>query len=239
MNLNFAVQDEVLGPSPWYLHHRGWHTAHGDWYWHPVDPNGSLAGICELRDQRHKVRALAGFTCYARLLTPDCVLLWHSVVPTASLIPLPSVQFVSLHLGELPEIENPDGFHQGLTSGQSHLAFEGNAADMWKCATTLSPGMNHVNIPSFLNMADELLVLADGEYPAESNLPRRCIWSIKPKEGIIEVIPQDWFNRGNYDFGYQWITRVWRDESGRLCGDGIRIPAFRLTSDGRDLDTSS
>ena len=44
------------------------------------------------------------------------------------------------------------------------------------------------------------------------------------------------FNRGDFDFGYQWITRVARDPKSRhIVGDGIRITPFRLDASGRKL----
>jgi len=55
------------------------------------------------------------------------------------------------------------------------------------------------------------------------------LWSLKPHENVINVYPQNWFNRGAYDFGYQWVTRVARDPStGKIIGDGIRIRPFVL-----------
>ena len=45
------------------------------------------------------------------------------------------------------------------------------------------------------------------------------------------LLPQKWFNEGNYDFGYQWITRVERNKkTGRIVGEGIRLGNFELDS---------
>ncbi len=36
-----------------------------------------------------------------------------------------------------------------------------------------------------------------------------------------------WWNEGNFDFGYQWITRVAREPAtGNLAGDEIRFEPF-------------
>jgi len=52
------------------------------------------------------------------------------------------------------------------------------------------------------------------------------------------VYPQDWFNHGNFDFGYQWLTRIARDtETGEITGDGIRIELFALDDSYRQLST--
>ena len=49
----------------------------------------------------------------------------------------------------------------------------------------------------------------------------------------VEVFPQDWFNDGSYDFGYQWITRVNRRVDGSIAGDGIRLGTFELDATNR------
>ena len=57
---------------------------------------------------------------------------------------------------------------------------------------------------------------------------------LRPRANEYDVIPQDWWNESDADFGYQWITRVGRDpKSGRLVGDGIRIEPFKLDASGR------
>lgn len=47
------------------------------------------------------------------------------------------------------------------------------------------------------------------------------------------MIPQDWFNHGDYDFGYQWVTLVAREPGDRIVGEEIRIGAFVLDETGR------
>lgn len=56
------------------------------------------------------------------------------------------------------------------------------------------------------------------------------------KKRQVQVLPQDWFNQGNYDFGYQWITRVARRIDGSIIGDGIRLGIFELDSTNRQVN---
>ena len=64
-----------------------------------------------------------------------------------------------------------------------------------------------------------------------------CLFVLCPKEGRVEVYPQDWFNEGNLDYGYQWVTRVARDSiSGKIFGEGIRISQFVLDSSLRQVE---
>lgn len=54
--------------------------------------------------------------------------------------------------------------------------------------------------------------------------------------GATRVAPQDWFNQGPYDFGYQWITRMARlPDVGEIVGEGIRLGVFRLDSPCRQI----
>lgn len=54
--------------------------------------------------------------------------------------------------------------------------------------------------------------------------------------GWIFNYPQDWFNKGDADFGYQWITRAIRNPKTNLIeGQGIRISDFVLDETGRQL----
>lgn len=48
--------------------------------------------------------------------------------------------------------------------------------------------------------------------------------------------PQDWFNKSNADFMYEWITRAIRNpETGLIYGQGIRLPDFVLDKTNRQL----
>lgn len=58
----------------------------------------------------------------------------------------------------------------------------------------------------------------------------------KPKQDLVFIYPQDWFNKADYDFGYEWITRVARDpKSGYIRGEGIRISDFILDDSNRQV----
>lgn len=60
-----------------------------------------------------------------------------------------------------------------------------------------------------------------------------CIWSIDTKSQTVFVMPQQWWNKSDADFGYQWISRVARDAlSGLIVGDGVRIDPFVLDASG-------
>lgn len=59
---------------------------------------------------------------------------------------------------------------------------------------------------------------------------------IKPQDNRIQVYPQDWFNKSDADFGYQWITMAVRNPAtGLIHGQGIRIGDFILDETKRQI----
>jgi hypothetical protein len=60
---------------------------------------------------------------------------------------------------------------------------------------------------------------------------KTAIAVVMPEKGTLQVLPQDWFNKSNCDFGYQWITWAEVDEvTGKIRGGGFRISDFVLES---------
>ena len=97
-------------------------------------------------------------------------------------------------------------------------------------------GLNRFVFPPPLKTLPEVLMLGDNASIAGTGM-KRSIYCMRPNDGNIEVLPQDWFNLGNFDFGYQWITKVVRDpDSGRICGTGIRLKSFILDENGRQVE---
>ena len=96
--------------------------------------------------------------------------------------------------------------------------------------------MQELSVPEPLRGVKELSMIA--RRGAIGDEDAACaVFILYPHAGLVEVLPQRWFNRKEFDVGRQWITRLARDPvSHRIIGDGVRIPAFRLSEDGRELD---
>ncbi len=100
----------------------------------------------------------------------------------------------------------------------------------------LSEGMQELSVPEPLRDVKEFPIVARRTTSGDAG-PACAIFVLYPHAGLVEVLPQRWFTREKFDVGKQWVTRVTRDPvSHRIIGDGARIPAFRLSEDGRDLD---
>ena len=62
------------------------------------------------------------------------------------------------------------------------------------------------------------------------------LWRLRPKARRLEIIPQDWFNKGPFDFSFQWPTRVARDPAtGRFVVDGIRLGVYVIDKSGQKI----
>jgi len=86
--------------------------------------------------------------------------------------------------------------------------------------------------PDALKGISEVLVLVAGGTKHRGLLGTRigeALYVLKPPEDIIEVFSLDWWDKGNFDFGDEWITRVARDPStGNIVGEGVRILPFLM-----------
>jgi hypothetical protein len=96
-------------------------------------------------------------------------------------------------------------------------------------------GTHSIEFPEAFRHIDEMQLVSS--YPAKSKAdPHAAIYVVYPNAGLVEVLPQRWYNANDFDIGYQWISRVTRDpETHRLIGEGVRIGGFELTEDGCEL----
>ena len=92
-----------------------------------------------------------------------------------------------------------------------------------------------VDFPTEFKKFNDFIITASlrNLYKEEVN-GNSALLEVKTTDGEILCFPQDWFNKGDYDFGYQWITRVIRDPATKLIhGQGIRLSNFVLDETNR------
>ncbi len=103
----------------------------------------------------------------------------------------------------------------------------------WELSPYLQAGAYALSVPHDWSQFVETLVLAD--YSDVRDKISRAIFAFDWERRQLQVLPQDWFNNGEYDFGYQWITRVARRADGSIFGDGIRLGRFELDETNRQI----
>ncbi len=232
----------VGGPTPWHLpKFPNGESTDGKRTWKNLELKRGEEFRVGLINERNEFLVLIGFYWYACALTSDLWLLWRqykreSVPPDEPA----EVQFRLLDLESASPIEDVES----ALDASNHL----NRAGIWHRGKTLAeqnylaafpPGTTRISVPPRLLEAGNVLVLADigssAGYPAEVHI---AILDFDLRHQIVSSYPQDWFNKGSLDFGYQWISRVWRDDKRRICGEGVRIGEFRLDPTERHLDRS-
>jgi hypothetical protein len=85
-----------------------------------------------------------------------------------------------------------------------------------------------IHFPPELAHSEEILFLVTGGGTR--------IYQALPERNEVVVYPQDWFNNGNYDLGYQWPMSIVREARSRaVVGYGIRLGIFVLDSTLRNV----
>ena len=105
----------------------------------------------------------------------------------------------------------------------------------FEVSADLPPGTHAVTIPPEFTPVAELLIPTNIRTQDRGFDARTVIYVVRPPQQIVDVLPQKWFQE-KFDGLYEWIARVTRDPlSGRLLGDGLRVPPFELADSGCDF----
>jgi len=224
-----------VGPSPWAWTNRS-HIMGGKRYrFRELDQTGNLAGITTVLDELNNVILLLDFQCYARFLDSGRVLLWWEDGEKDA----KQITFTDFNFSDLSPITNPVESARQMRSNKSK-SFGLDASKSKSFACFLDAGEHPIDSPSAWAEFEETLVLADHAPGSNGyDIMHRAIFVFDWIGKKITVIPQDWFNNGKYDFGYQWITRVARKESGVITGEGVRLGFFELDGTGRNIKSGS
>ena len=228
------------GPAPWYLRHPSASiaTADGALVWRSADEDRG-AGKSLLTTFAGDVVAVADFHCYVKPLAGGRLLVWYEEEEGTGVLLRPSIRLRVFDLARLHPIPDVEACFALLGAQSRFHAASGELASA-ALSTALDDGLHHVALPPALADAGELLVLAHSTAHArrgnDDDAMHLCLWILDASSGRLEIVPQDWFNRGNYDFEYQWVTRVARlGASGDIVGEGIRLGVFRLDRSKRRI----
>lgn len=121
---------------------------------------------------------------------------------------------------------------------QTHHAACGPLAHL-QVPRRLLPGTHPCRFAPLFAGVGEFMLPINVHHPATHfSAPETAALIIfRPADHTMEVVPQDWYNKGSYRQGLQWITRAGRDPlSGQIIGEGIRIGTFLLTPDGTKIE---
>ncbi len=220
-----------VGPAPWQ-----WQTfpqivlADGrKLAWTHHGEQGALAYVVTLSLASEPDKAVLGLNTYCRpfAISESRLGVW---CPEGRSIRLMAFDCNQLKAFDLAEIAG--WFKQ---SGDRVYAATAPVAE-FDTPLALPAGMHNLEVPVELRTLDELIVPIS--YPAATDDdPAFALYVFYMQAGLVEVLPQKWFTRSQYEVGKQWITKAVRDvESHRIVGECFGSGKFLLQEDGCRLD---
>lgn len=220
-----------IGPSPWAFVNRSTKAGGLAYRFRGTAPDdGKLAGLTSLQDAEGNTLLILDFQCYARILDDGTILLWRETGEKES----KRIVFDSFPLSSLQRIADPLAAAAQLRESKLGVA-PLPSSQHWEFMPRLDAGVHQLSPPHDWSGFEETLVLADHADSNGYDKMSRAIFAFDWRTRQVEVLPQDWFNNGNYDFGYQWVTRVARRSDGSIVGEGIRLGTFELDSTNRNI----
>ncbi len=234
------------GPSPWYLcrDNPKLSSTRGTLKWKEGGLEQPLAGKTLLSTPTDEVLAIFGFHCYVQSLEGSKFLVWysHDRRPRTTSVTIGSIEMIILDADKLQAIKDVRSVCEDMRQTKSSLFYLNGKVSTLNIPRHLEPGIHSVEVPDEFCRLKEILMLAESTAGSKSgndyDQMNLALYILKPVEKTVAIVPQDWFNRGSYDFGYQWITRVARDPVTRkIFGEGIRLGNFVLDETGQKFET--
>jgi hypothetical protein len=222
---------QAPGPSPWYYGQQPpFPSDVGLLSWKQLHREGSVA----LVDTQGNYRLILSSYCYAMPISRSRILIWYEAgKPTQ---PLVGIEIFLLEIADLTPLEKTNAEARMPKAQGPKVIFNSGPVASVMVPASLKTGLNRFDFPMPFQTLAEILVLGNNASIPGTSI-KRSIYCLRPNDGDVEVLPQDWFNLGDFDFGYQWITKVVRDPySGRICGNGIRLKSFILDESGRQVE---
>jgi len=231
----------VPGPTPWALSGADarLHTSAGDYTWRS-GTHGLAPDHTALVSPTGEWRLFLESMCHVLPLPGTLLLVWNEAGwKDPALRRNDRLEVRLFDLFRLQALD-PAQASAGL-KGSAHVVHRGGLVAELTIPAGLSAGRHPLRPPRELAEVGELLALADCAPPDPPGKKpwreARAIYAIDLAGGSFEVLPQLWFNEGDFDYPYQWIARVQRDPaSGRIHGDGVRLGVFRLDERGTRVE---
>ena len=190
-------------------------------------------GITSLTDEKGNCYALLGMYCYV-LPSDDnkSFLIWNRSLETVN-----GTQPIRIFYYELDKLQAIVGRDKAISQMERekrkiHFAVEPIA----KIEFVFSPREETmtVDFPEEFKKFREFIFLTELEDLYDNPDPKNywhntTMLLINAHSGAVFNYPQDWFNKSDCDFGYQWITRAIKNPGTKLIhGQGIRLSDFVL-----------
>ena len=232
----YRLLKEAPGPSPWWCN-QPISSTFGPLVWEEL---AEQSGCRVLVDAEKRPRLALPKYIWFRILDEGWMLLWsrryHEDRLVAMSMPI-VIQLLNLdHLRRLAEVEQwlaqkPRPVDPLFSIAPEFCATAGISA-------AYPEGTHEIHLPSAFARIPEFFIVTDNPtLPKVPGTASTCLYAVDPARQSVEVFPQDWFNHGKLDYGYQWITCATRDPITRkLLVSGIRIDNFILDETGKRIE---
>jgi hypothetical protein len=223
-----------MGPSPWAWKDRAQVMGGSKYRFRDLEATDGLSGITKILNDKDETLLLLDFQCYARFLDDATCLLWWDTDSKDN----KSLEFRCFSFENLSEIAEPLTAAKKMRERKEKVSGLPSNIIAMSVPCFLSEGKHPITPPQDYRQFEETLALAEYHPGANGfNQSFRAIFVFDWVKGEVQVIPQEWFNHGAYDLGYQWIARVARMSNGVIVGEGVRLGSFELDETGRQVKT--
>lgn len=240
---------DIPGPSPWYLVSNGPKFDDFETEW--ID--GEKFTKSKLTGKQNKnytgktlllidncVKMIFDFQCYVQKIDKTKFIVWYEQTDQKLTKSDLSIQILIVDILNLHTIYHPDEIVTTLNQNNK-VGYDGDRIAKLTINTTLYFGNHKFIVPNEFKNLGEILILAKSNAPGqESNYWDKMslsLYILNFQTETLEITPQNWFNNGSFDFGYQWPTRIKRENrTGDIYGDGVRIGAFKLSKDKKEIE---
>ena len=227
------ILSDVRGPSPWFLKDKSASikTSKGIYTWEECDKAEETSGIMYLVNPEKNVVLILDMYFYIKPIESGKVLVWN-VEPDA--LKVQTINFYMFDLSQMKHIPEGKEYSRNMRPDKKRIAFTNGLISECSFSTQFVDGNNDIHTPEEFRMVGEILVIANNIQ--EMGKPHSCIFAFYFRNSNVNVLPQDWFNNGNYDYGYQWICRVARiPKNQQIIGEGVRLGYFLLNDEANEI----
>jgi hypothetical protein len=161
------------------------------------------------------------------VLDESSLLIWHQ--PWTASVPSEPVRLLVVDPHRLtPLREDLASVYENMSEHRIPVTLGGRPDSEFSLVTHNCTDELRVQFPAKLQSVEELLILCHCSGTRTSAAREQgdsALLVAHPPRSTYRLYPQDWFNSGGRDYGYEWITRVVRDAgSGQVHGEGCNAP---------------
>jgi hypothetical protein len=226
------VMSDAVGPTPWYINKfPAIKFNKEDLIW---EKSAEWKTLLKAISDVDKIYLVLNSYCYVKSMGQDNLLIWHKKwhkQKEYNGIKDDGMTVLLFSINSLSPINKIKSISKKMRNGKDFIVYSSGLKTAFNIPI-LSLGEISFTFPDELKEITEILMLGNFK-PKKDEINQNgiyeAIYSLRPKESKIIVSAENWFNLGDFDYGYAWITRVVRDPKTKyIFGDGIRLGGFVL-----------